>query len=91
MRVGRLILGSVVLGAVGTYAYNRTSDENKKKILGYIRKAVDYLPERVKGLIPSNVLDKLSGENLETGDVSRSAGPQPQTGGSSQGRVQGSR
>ena len=63
MRVGRLILGSAVLGAVGTYVYKNASDENKKKLLNYVKKAVDWLPSSVRGYIPQSILNKLEGDN----------------------------
>jgi hypothetical protein len=86
MRIGRLIFGSAVLGTVGTLVYKNASDGNKKKLLNYVKKAVDWLPSRIKGYIPSTILDKLSGNESggrETGDVSRSAGPRGSQGGSS--------
>jgi hypothetical protein len=93
MRVGGLILGSVVLGAVGTLVYRNTSEENKKKVLDAVKRFVNWIPENVKGYIPESLLTKLSGEesgSRVTGDVSRSAGPQGHTGGN-QGGLQGSR
>lgn len=86
MRIGRLILGSAVLGAVGTFVYSRTSSDNKNTLLGYVKKAVDWLPSSIKGYIPTTILDKLSGNvaggtvsSDHVGDVSRSAGPQSHT------------
>lgn len=97
MRIGRLILGSAVLGAIGTIVYKRSSEKNKRRIRDYVKKAVDWLPSRIKGYIPSRILDKLSGNvpggnvgSEHVGDVSRSAGPQPGEGSASQRGTAGS-
>lgn len=51
-----------MLGAVGTYVYKTASDENKKKLLNYVKKAVDWLPEQFRGYIPHSILSKLEGD-----------------------------
>jgi hypothetical protein len=86
MRVGRLILGTAVLGAIGTFAYRRASDENKKKILGYVKRAVDWLPERLRGYIPHNILDKLENSSSSAGSESGSRSSSGSSVSGSQGR-----
>lgn len=56
MRIGRLILGTAVLGAVGTYVYNKSSEANKKKLLTFVNKALDWMPGRFKSFIPDGLL-----------------------------------
>lgn len=63
MRIGRLILGGAVLSAVGAYVYKNASESNKKKLLGFVNKAIDWMPARFKGFIPegliTNIKDKV--------------------------------
>lgn len=80
-----------MLGAVGTYVYKNVSDEKKKTFLSYLKRAVDWLPERVRGYIPHTLLNKLKGDDQYAGISKGSVGKHDSSGNNAGGsRGQGS-
>lgn len=74
MNLGRMILGTAVVGAVGAYVYKSASVENKKKIKNYVKQAVNWLPERVRSYIPQGWLTKLERDPAEASAGRASSG-----------------